>query len=291
MDEGVSPNRTNIFKKITNFMKKTSKDDDVTEEEIISMVNEGHEQGVLLASEAEMIHNIFEFGDKEAKDIMTHRKNLIAIDGELSYNDAVSFIIENSKSRYPVYLNDIDNIIGVLHIKDAFAFAQRNEVFRTSIKDIPGLICDVDFVPETLNINRLFKMMQAKKSHMVIVVDEYGQTSGVVAMEDILEEIVGNIEDEHDEEEQLIRKNQDGSYLMNGSASLSDVIETLHLPIEEDSFDTLNGLLVSLLDKIPSDGETAEVHAYGYVFSILKVENKMIHEVHVQKSEEKADEA
>ena len=164
-------------------------------------------------------------------------------------------------------------------------------MFRTSIKDIPGLIRDVDFVPETLNINRLFKMMQAKKSHMVIVVDEYGQTSGVVAMEDILEEIVGNIEDEHDEEEQLIRKNPDGSYLMNGSASLSDVIETLHLPIEEDSFDTLNGLLVSLLDKIPSDGETAEVHAYGYVFSILKVENKMIHEVHVQKSEEKADEA
>ena len=255
------------------------------------MVNEGHEQGVLLASEAEMIHNIFEFGDKEAKDIMTHRKNLIAIDGEISYNDVVSFIIENNKSRYPVYLNDIDNIIGVLHIKDAFAFAQRNEVFRTSIKDIPGLIRDVDFVPETLNINRLFKMMQAKKSHMVIVVDEYGQTSGVVAMEDILEEIVGNIEDEHDEEEQLIRKNPDGSYLMNGSASLSDVIEILHLPIEEDSFDTLNGLLVSLLDKIPSDGETAEVHAYGYVFSILKVENKIIHEVHVQKSAEKVDEA
>lgn len=291
MDENASPNRTNIFKKITDFMKKTSRDDDVTEEEIISMVNEGHEQGVLLASEAEMIHNIFEFGDKEAKDIMTHRKNLIAIDGEISYNDVVSFIIENNKSRYPVYLNDIDNIIGVLHIKDAFAFAQRNEVFRTSIKDIPGLIRDVDFVPETLNINRLFKMMQAKKSHMVIVVDEYGQTSGVVAMEDILEEIVGNIEDEHDEEEQLIRKNSDGSYLMNGSASLSDVIEILHLPIEEDSFDTLNGLLVSLLDKIPSDGETAEVHAYGYVFSILKVENKMIHEVHVQKSAEKVDEA
>ena len=285
MDEGASPNRTNIFKKITDFMKKPSKDDDVTEEEIISMVNEGHEQGVLLASEAEMIHNIFEFGDKEAKDIMTHRKNLIAIDGNLSYNDAVSFIIENSKSRYPVYLNDIDNIIGVLHIKDAFAFAQKNEVFRTSIKDIPGLIRDVDFVPETLNINRLFKMMQAKKSHMVIVVDEYGQT----AMEDILEEIVGNIEDEHDEEEQLIRKNPDGSYLMNGSASLSDVIEVLHLPIDEDAFDTLNGLLVSLLDKIPSDGEKAEVHAYGYVFSILKVENKMIHEVRVQKSKEKEE--
>ena len=103
MDEGASPNRTNFIKKFMHFVKNPSvHDDDVTEEEIKSMVNEGHEQGVLLASEAEMINNIFEFGDKEAKDIMTHRKNLIVIDGNLSYNDAVSFIIENSKSRYPV---------------------------------------------------------------------------------------------------------------------------------------------------------------------------------------------
>ena len=272
MDEGASPNRTNFIKKFMNFVKKPSvHEDDVTEEEIISMVNEGHEQGVLLASEAEMIHNIFEFSDKEAKDIMTHRKNLIAIDGNLSYNDAVSFIIENSKSRYPVYLDDIDNIIGVLHITDAFAFAQKNEVFRTSIKDIPNLIREVDFVPETLNIHTLFKMMQAKKSHMVIVVDEYGQTSGAVAMEDILEEIVGNIEDEHDEEESLIRMNPDGSYLMNGLASMPEVIELLKLPVEEDAFETLNGFLVSLLEKIPNDGETAKISMYGYDFNILKV--------------------
>ena len=117
MDDSASSGRTNILKKIIGFLNPSSHEDDVTEEEIISMVNEGHEQGVLRASEAEMIHNIFEFGDKEAKDIMTHRKNLIAIDGELSYNDAVPFIIENNKSRYPVYLEDIDNIIGVLHIK------------------------------------------------------------------------------------------------------------------------------------------------------------------------------
>lgn len=260
-------------------------EEEKVEEEIISMVNEGHEQGVLLASEAEMIHNIFEFGDKEAKDIMTHRKNLIAIDGNLSYNDAVSFIIENSKSRYPVYLDDIDNIIGVLHIKDAFAFAQKNEVFRTSIKDIPNLIREVDFVPETLNIHTLFKMMQAKKSHMVIVVDEYGQTSGAVAMEDILEEIVGNIEDEHDEEESLIRMNPDGSYLMNGLASMPEVIELLKLPVEEDAFETLNGFLVSLLEKIPNDGETAKISMYGYDFNILKVEDKMIREVLVRKAQ------
>ena len=286
MDEGPSPNRTNFIKKFMHFVKNPSvHEDDVTEEEIKSMVNEGHEQGVLLASEAEMINNIFEFGDKEAKDIMTHRKNLIVIDGNLSYNDAVSFIIENSKSRYPVYLDDIDNIIGVLHIKDAFAFAQKNEVFRTSIKDIPNLIREVDFVPETLNIHTLFKMMQAKKSHMVIVVDEYGQTSGAVAMEDILEEIVGNIEDEHDEEETLIRQNPDGSYLMNGLASMPEVIELLGLPVDEDAFETLNGFLVSLLEKIPNDGETAQINMYGYDFNVLKVEDKMIREVLVRKSQ------
>ena len=286
MDEGASPNRTNFIKKFMHFVKNPSvHEDDVTEEEIKSMVNEGHEQGVLLASEAEMINNIFEFGDKEAKDIMTHRKNLIVIDGNLSYNDAVSFIIENSKSRYPVYLDDIDNIIGVLHIKDAFAFAQKNEVFRTSIKDIPNLIREVDFVPETLNIHTLFKMMKAKKSHMVIVVDEYGQTSGAVAMEDILEEIVGNIEDEHDEEETLIRQNPDGSYLMNGLASMPEVIELLGLPVDEDAFETLNGFLVSLLEKIPNDGETAQINMYGYDFNVLKVEDKMIREVLVRKSQ------
>ena len=286
MDEGASPNRTNFIKKFMHFVKNPSvHEDDVTEEEIKSMVNEGHEQGVLLASEAEMINNIFEFGDKEAKDIMTHRKNLIVIDGNLSYNDAVSFIIENSKSRYPVYLDDIDNIIGVLHIKDAFAFAQKNEVFRTSIKDIPNLIREVDFVPETLNIHTLFKMMQAKKSHMVIVVDEYGQTSGAVAMEDILEEIVGNIEDEHDEEETLIRQNPDGSYLMNGLASMPEVIELLGLPVDEDAFETLNGFLVSLLEKIPNDGETAQINMYGYDFNVLKAEDKMIREVLVRKSQ------
>ena len=287
MDDSASSGRTNILKKIIGFLNPSSHEDDVTEEEIISMVNEGHEQGVLRASETEMIHNIFEFGDKEAKDIMTHRKNLIAIDGELSYNDAVPFIIENNKSRYPVYLEDIDNIIGVLHIKDAFAFAQKNEVFRTSIKDIKGLIREVDFVPETLNIHTLFQKMQAKKSHLVIVVDEYGQTSGAVAMEDILEEIVGNIEDEHDEEEQLIRQNTDGSYTMSGFASLSDVAETLQIPVNDDDFDTLNGFLVSLMEKIPNGGETARLQAYGYEFSIRKVKDKMIREVLVKKADAK----
>jgi putative hemolysin len=287
MDDGTIPHTKNHFsKRWRSFWGGGSRSsEDVTEEEIISMVKEGHEQGVLLASEAEMIHNIFEFGDKEAKDIMTHRQNVIALDGNISYTDMVSFLIESGKSRYPVYLEDIDNIIGVLHIKDAFAFSQRNELFRTSIKDIPKLLREVEFIPETMKINTLFTRMQSEKSHLVIVVDEYGQTSGIVAMEDILEEIVGNIEDEHDEEEELIKEENDGSIRMDGMTDFFDVAERLELPLEKDAFETLNGFLISLLDKIPSDGETARLHAYGYTFEVLEVRDKIIQRVRVIKDD------
>lgn len=280
------------FNKIKNGEKtlSTLSSSDVTEEEIISMVNEGHEQGVLLESEAEMIHNIFEFGDKEAKDIMTHRKSIVAIDGNTSYYDTIAYIVETGRSRFPVYLEDIDNIIGVLHIKDALLYAQKNEVFRTPIKDIPKLIREVNFITETININRLFKQMQLEKNHMCIVVDEYGQTSGVVAMEDILEEIVGNIEDEHDEEEQTFSMESDGSYTFDGLTELRDVLEVIDIPIEEDMFETLNGLLVSLLEKVPIDGVCEEIKVHGYCFEILRVEDRIIREVRITKCEETDDE-
>ena len=257
--------------------------DDVTEEEIISMVNEGHEKGNILASEVEMINNIFEFDDKEVKDIMTHRKNILSLDGNLSYIDAVQLMIDAGKSRFPVYENDIDNIIGVLHIKDAFEYSQRNEVFRTSIKDIKGLIKEADFVPETVNINDLFKRMQAKKNHLAMVIDEYGQISGIVAMEDILEELVGEIEDEHDEEEDLIRINDDQSYYMDGMTDFSDVKETLNLPLEEDAFETLNGFLIAQMDKIPEEDEKPVINAYGYEFSVLSVNDNVIGQVMIKK--------
>lgn len=258
--------------------------DDVTEEDIISMVNEGHEQGMLLASEAEMIHNIFEFGDKEAKDIMTHRKNIIALDGTKTFRQTLEVIKENNFSRFPVYIDDIDNIIGVLHIKEALDTSMESAVYDVPVKDIKGVIREVDFIPETRNINTLFTTMQMQKSHLVIVVDEYGQTSGIVAMEDILEEIVGNIEDEHDEEEQTIVMQSDGSYLMSGMADFEDVLEELDIqPDESEDFETLNGFLISLIGKIPGDDEVFKTAAHGYSFEILSVENKIIKTVRAQK--------
>ena len=257
--------------------------DDVTEEEIISMVREGHEQGTILASEAELIHNVFEFDDKEVKDIMTHRKNIVSLDGSMSFIDAIEFIIDTGKSRFPVYEYDVDSIIGVLHIKDAFTFFEKNEVYRSSIKDIDGLIRPVDFIPETVNINDLFKKMQSKKSHLAMVVDEYGQISGLIAMEDILEELVGNIEDEHDEEENYIRKNDDETFIMDGMTEFSDVKEALSLPVDDDAYETLNGFIISLSDKIPEEGDKTVISAYGYRFSVMSVEDKVIKQVMIKK--------
>lgn len=263
--------------------------ENVTEEDIMSMVNEGHEQGVLEASEAEMITNIFQLDDKEAGDIMTHRKNLVALDGELTLREAVEFILkEGYNSRYPVYEKDIDDIVGILHMKDALIAAENKDNLQTAIKDIDGLLREANFIPETRNIDSLFKEMQSEKIHMVIVVDEYGQTSGIVTMEDILEEIVGNIMDEYDVDEEFIAQSEDGSYVVSGMAPLDEVAKTLEIEFEEedyDSYDTINGLLISKLDRIPQEGEQTELEYEGYGFKILQVENKMIHTVRVWKLE------
>lgn len=271
------------FKKKKNIKLNNVSEDDVIEEEIISMVKEGHEQGVLMDSEAEMIHNIFEYADKEAKDIMTHRKNIVAIDANMSFYDMVAYVDDTGKSRFPVYEGDIDHIIGVLLIKDAFLFCQKNEIFRTSVKDIPGLVREVDFITETIKINTLFQKMQSGKNQICIVIDEYGQTSGLVAMEDILEEIVGEIEDEHDEEEQTFHLESDGSYTFNGLTELSDVLEVIDLPIEEDAFETLNGYVISLLEKVPNDDECETIERHGYRFEIQKIENRIIREIRITK--------
>ena len=187
-------------------VKPGDEEGDVTEEEILSMVNEGHEQGVLRASEAKMISNIFDYSDKEARDIMTHRVNIVGIDGNVSLKEAVDFMLSEANSRYPVYIENFDHIIGVIHLKDACRMLENGKDGGRAIKNIRGLIREASFIPETRKINVLFRSMQSIKSHMVLVIDEYGQTSGLLTMEDILEEIVGNIFDEYDAEEAFIEQ-------------------------------------------------------------------------------------
>ena len=259
------------------------------------MVNEGHEQGVLEAGEAEMITNIFELNDKEAGDIMTHRTNITALDASMSLDEAVTYILtEANNSRFPVFEKDIDDIIGILHMRDALGFAEKEENRRKNLKELDGLLRDAHFIPETRHVDTLFKEMQSQKIHMEIVVDEYGQTAGIVTMEDILEEIVGNILDEYDEDEEYISRRDDGSFIFDGLAPLDEVGEALDVEFDEEdyeNYDTLNGFLISKLDRIPKEGEQLEVEYKNYLFKVLSVENKMIHAVTAVPVLEKKDEA
>lgn len=265
--------------------------DNVTEEEILTMVNEGHEQGVIEADEAEMISNIFEFGDKEAMDIMTHRKNILAVDGDLTLGEAVSFMLHENNSRYPVFDGDIDNIIGVIHIKDALKEHGNVAKSEVPIKDIEGLLYDVTIIPGTRNINDLFKFMQSEKVHMVIVVDEYGQTAGLVTMEDILEEIVGNILDEHDDDEEQITRRADNTYIVDGVTLLEDLEEELDVDFNIEDINTINGFITLKLGKIPQAEHIGFEFEYGgYRFKILEVEKKVVKTVSITKCEEKNSE-
>ncbi len=256
---------------------------DVTEEEIISMVNEGHEQGVIQASEAEMISNIFEMGEKEAQDIMTHRNNVVAIDADTSLKDAIAFMLEGKNSRYPVYEEDIDHIVGILHLKDAIRFHGSGDKQEISLREWEGLLREPHFVPQTKNIDELFHEMQAEKLQMVIVVDEYGQTDGLVAMEDILEEIVGNIMDEYDVESEYIEEKGNDEYVIEGKTPLEELEERFDISFAEEEFDTLNGFLISKMDKIPEPDEQFDMDYKGYNFKLLSVEGKMIQSVLVTK--------
>ena len=260
-----------------------SSNEKVTEEDIMYMVNEGHDQGVLEASEAEMITNIFEFDDKVASDIMTHRKNVVALESTMTLKETVDFIVkEANNSRFPVYEEDIDNIVGVLHMRDVLYFAEQEEYLDRPISQIDGLLRSAHFAPEAKNINALFKEMQSEKIHMEIVIDEYGQTAGIVTMEDILEEIVGNIMDEYDNEEPDIVVKENGSFQLSGMTPLDDVEDALEIEFDEDdkdNFDTLNGFLISRLGHLPEDDEKGQVVFGGYRFSIVKAENKIIQTV------------
>lgn len=264
--------------------------DNVTEEEIITMVNEGQEQGVLEASEAEMIANIFELGDKNAGDIMTHRSAIVALDGHMTLEEVIQKHIDGNYSRFPVYDGDIDNIIGTLHIRDALIMYRNIPSRKKQIAALRTIIRPAYFVPDTRDIDDLLKDMQAEKIHMGIVVDEYGQTAGVISMEDIIEEIVGNILDEYDVEEDSIEHNSDDSYIVDGLTELDDLNKLIGTEIESEDFDTLNGYLISLLNRIPEENETAEITADGYVFRILEVSGNVIRRVEVLREKEKVEE-
>ena len=252
----------------------------VTEEDILQMVDIGEEKGAIESDEKEMIENIFEFNNMDAGDCMIHRKDITAIDVDSTDEEIMDIIRESGRSRFPVYEDSIDNVQGILFTRDFLL--DQCEGRHTPIRQ---LIRPAHFVPESVRTDVLFKEMQTRKQHIAIVVDEYGGTSGLITLEDLLEEIVGNIYDEFDpKEDEDIQPLGENKWRISGAADLETIAETLQidLPTEEE-FDTLGGLVFSRLTEIPADGERPVVECFGLRISVEEVADRRVEWAIVEK--------
>ncbi len=261
----------------TNFVVRlfgidpAAEEEMVTEEEIRMLVDVGEEKGAIDENEREMINNIFEFDNKEVCDIMTHRTEIVGIPITASIKEIMDIVKEAKFTRYPVYEENIDDIIGILNIKDFIQLTEDRNDFC-----LKNIIRQPYYVPSSKKADELFRELQSTKTHMAVVIDEYGGTAGIVTIEDLLEEIVGNIFDEYDEEEKEFEKLDENTFIISGVTSLDRVTEVLDVDLPVDDYDTLSGFIIGQLGRIPEEGETPEVEFEEIVFKVEKVEEKRI---------------
>ncbi|WP_309121930.1 hemolysin family protein [Paenibacillus sp.] len=257
-------------------------DEQVTEEEIRMMVDVGEERGAIQENEKMMINNIFDLDTKTVSDIMTHRTDLAAIPVDATYKDVVRVINEEKYTRLPVYESSVDNIVGVLHAKD---IVQHMETCDEEAFDLGELLRRPLFVPTSRRIDELFKDFQKHKTHFAVAIDEYGGTAGIVTVEDLLEEIVGSILDEYDEEEaKEIELLDDHTYLIKGEVDLDVVQDVLDIKLPTEEYDTLSGFIIGELGTIPTGAEQASIERSGYAFEVQEMNRKRIAKVKVSKT-------
>ena len=245
------------------------------------MVNEGQEKGVIGDDESEMINNIFEFDDKTAMDVMTHRTEIAAINIKDTFEHVIDMAAEERYSRFPVYDSNVDNIIGIIHIKDLLKVNKDTFNLNTIMRS-------PSFVPESQKIDDVFNILKDNNTHMAIVVDEYGGTAGLVTMEDILEELVGNIRDEYDEAEEIennIEQIDDATYIVDGLMEIDYINDELDLDLPTDEYETISGLIIALLGEIPEEEEHPEIDYKNYKFSVLDSNEKIIKAVKIKVNE------
>jgi len=255
----------------------------VTEEEILMMIDVGKENGTIQETEKIMISNIFDFDNKSVSEIMTHRRNVVGIPVEYNLRETAKVINDEKFTRFPVYEDNIDNIIGILHVKDLFAFIQNGQEETFDLRKITR---KPYFIPEAKKIDELLQELQGNKLQMAVAVDEYGGTAGIVTIEDMLEEIVGNIYDEYDEEEEKeFEKIDEDTYLINGSFSLRSVNTLLDLELPTEEYDTLGGFMIGFLGRIPESHEKPKMEYGGYVFSVEELDDMRIQKVKIHRME------
>ena len=271
---------TNLVSKL--FGVSENDEEIVTEEEIRMMVDAGEEKGTIDAEEKEMINNVFEFDDRIVSEIMVDRTNMFAVDINSSIEELLEELAEenNRYSRIPVYDETIDDIKGIIYVKD-LVISKKNKNAK-----VKSLVKDVYFVPETKNINNLFQELRKSKKQIAIVIDEYGGTAGLVTMEDILEEIVGDIYDEYDEEENRYEKIDNNTYWLDGNISIYELEKVLDVKIEEGDYDTLSGYLLEKLGRVPNEKEKPLVETEKVTYKIEKYKNRKILKVKACKNQE-----
>ena len=255
-------------------------EESVTEEEIRMMVDVGEEKGVIENLQKEMINNIFEFDDIDVSDIMTHRTDMVAVEDTDTLKDVVELSIEHGYSRIPVYHEDQDNIIGIVYIKDLLKYISSDN-FPES--DSPReYMRDAYYVPFSKSCGSLFDEMTEKRVQMAVVVDEYGGTAGIVTLEDLIEAIVGNIQDEYDNEEEEIVEESENIFTIDGTAYIEEVNELVGDIIPEGDYDTLGGFLISSLGFLPKNEDKNEIRYENLKFTILNVDERRIGKVRVE---------
>ena len=266
-----------IFKQLQNMLSKIFKADEdqgMTEEELISIIEEATEEGGLDEEESTLIKSAIEFNELEVGDIFTPRIDITAIRSDISKEDLAKVFTESGYSRIPIYDDDLDNIHGIVYYKDFFSDAQSTEI------PISEIVKPVMYVTKTQKINDVLKDLQEKQMHMAVVTDEYGSTAGIVTLEDILEEIVGEIWDEHDEIIEEIKEIGEGEYIVSGMANLDKLFEELEIELDEElDAMTVNGWAMSILDRIPEEGDSFE--ELGLTVKVLKMDGRRIENLHI----------
>ncbi len=255
----------------------------ITEEDLLSYVDEGEEDGVLQESEREMIHSIFELDDTFAREVMVPRIDIIAVEANASIMEAIGLVIQAGHSRVPVYEDTIDKIVGILYVKDLLIYWLDQASQPASVG---ALKRDAYYVPETKPASELLRELQAKKVHIAIVVDEYGGTAGLVTIEDILEEIVGEIQDEHDADEFYMKVISENEYIFSARMDLDDINDMMSINLPTDESDTLGGLIYNMFGRIPEAGDSLNGETVGLpdlYFTVLGVEGRRIKRVKIQR--------
>jgi putative hemolysin len=249
----------------------------ITEEELKTIVDVSQEEGVLEVNEKEMIYNVFKFGDQQIRDVMVPRTDVVSIGSDFKIEDVLNIVREDQYSRLPVYSDNIDNIIGILNVKDLLCLSkEEKEKFNVS-----SLMREPYYTYEFKNLSELFTEMKKDKIHMAIVLDEYGGTAGIVTVEDIIEEIVGDIEDEYDETAEDITVVKEDEYVVDGSTKIEDVNEMIGTALKSEDFDSIGGFIIGEIGKIPAQGEIVEIDNEDIKFVVEELENNRVKKIRI----------